>query len=694
MAIRTPAIIALIVGLQATAAILILWFALDDATAASGDLLLLAIAGLAGLGALSYVGLWLLLKKTLFQPLASLQRGAEIILRSHASHLIEVPPNHQLGELPELMQSLGDEIANSQQEMNLAMRSGAQKAEALKSRLEQVILGLKEGVCVCDGAARILLYNPAAIRILDQNPALGLGRSLYNLLPQAPIQHTLDILRGQETDDSDVESTDFMCSVLDQEQMLRCRLAPMPGDPTTDIGHKHSRGFVLTFEDVTAKQETLKERNAVLRQTIEKLRGPLANLRAAAETMSAFADMTPEERAAFIDVIDSESIQLTGEVDQLSKASRSLVGGEWVLADIYSSDLINSVSRRLADRGEIQVTMTGIPLWLTVDSHAMAVLLVYFIEGIHDLFGTHNFDVEVLMGNNTIYLDLSWVGATLNNTQLSSWQDEPLKDLVGAPTVYDVLYQIGSEIWSQSHSRLQDHSILRIPLPVSPRQWEVAEEKLPPRPVSYDFDIEDLETGDKSLRQKSLRELEYVVFDTETTGLHIESGDQVIQIGGVRVVNQRILSGETFDQLIHPGRNIPKDSIRFHGITDDMVQDAPPLVDVLPDFKAFVGDAVLVAHNAWFDMPFLHAQEIKAGVRFDNPVLDTLVLSVCLHGQDVDQSLDGILGRLGIEVYGRHSALGDSLATAELLLKLIDMLEARGIVTLQDAINAYHNVKY
>lgn len=694
MAIKNPVIISGIVGIQVVVTGIVLWLLFDQFDTENVDLLVVAILGLGAIGILGVAGFWLIIKNTVLRPVASLQRGAEIIVKTHAAHQIDMPASHQLGELPDLMQSMGDEIAKSGQEISRALRSGAQKADALKSRLEQVIRGLDEGVFVCDGAARILLYNPSSIRILDNHPGLGLGRSLYKLLPQAPIQHTLDIIREQDPAEADIESTDFMCSVIDKEQMLHCRLAMLPGDTSTDAGIKQSRGFVLTFDDVTSRQETLKERNTILRQTIEKLRGPLANLRAAAETLDAVRDMTEQERTAFISVIGDESNRLSQEVDQLGQASRSLVGGEWVMSDIFSTDLINSVARRFDDHDQIKITMTGLPLWLNVDSHAMVVLLVFYIQNIHKLNQVQQFDVEALLGNSTVYLDLSWEGQKLTHNQLANWQDSPLKDLVGSPTVYDVLHQMGSEIWSQEHPRLAGRALLRIPLPVSPRQWEIKEDKIPPRPVSYDFDIEDLESDESGLLKKKLRDLEYVVFDTETTGLHIETGDEVISIAGVRVVNQRILSGETFDHLIHPGRQIPKDSIRFHGITDDMVQDAPPLENVLPGFKAFVGDAVMVAHNAWFDMPFLRAREVKAGVRFDNTVLDTLVLSVALHGQDVDQSLDAILSRLGIEVFGRHSALGDSLATAELLLKLIDLLEARGIITLQDAVNAYHTTKY
>ncbi|HFA59171.1 MAG TPA: histidine kinase, partial [Rhodospirillales bacterium] len=108
----------------------------------------------------------------------------------------------------------------------------------------------------------------------------------------------------------------------------------------------------------------------------------------------------------------------------------------------------------------------------------------------------------------------------------------------------------------------------------------------------------------------------------------------------------------------------------------------------LARFKTFVGEAILVAHNAAFDLAFLRRKEDIAGVRFDNPVLDTLLLSALLDPELEDHSLDAAAARHGITIRARHSAPGDALATAELFLALVPRLERRGIGDLGAALAA------
>ena len=201
------------------------------------------------------------------------------------------------------------------------------------------------------------------------------------------------------------------------------------------------------------------------------------------------------------------------------------------------------------------------------------------------------------------------------------------------------------------------------------------------RPLVYDFDLLDKPVSCAPAEMK-LRDLTFVVFDSETTGLNPDQ-DHVVQIGAVRVVNGKIVPGERFDRLVNPGRAIPPSSTRVHNVTDEMVADSPPFAKVCLDFQTFCQGAVLVAHNAPFDMAFLRREEGQAVRRFDNLILDTVHLSAIVFGASQTHTLDALCQRLGIEIDPmlRHTAIGDALSTAEALVALLPVLEGRGLDT-------------
>ncbi len=216
----------------------------------------------------------------------------------------------------------------------------------------------------------------------------------------------------------------------------------------------------------------------------------------------------------------------------------------------------------------------------------------------------------------------------------------------------------------------------------------------PSRPAFYDFDLFHQSGQSAELDDCRLRDLIYTVFDTETTGLHPAGGDEIISIGAIRIVNGKLLHGEVFDQLVDPGRPLSRASVRIHGIEPAMLAGQPPIASVLPRFGGFCADTVLVAHNAAFDMRFLQLKEAATGVRFNHPVLDTLMLSAVAHPQQQNHNIESIAARLGVNVVGRHTALGDAIVTGEIFLKLLPLLAADGITTLRQAREASRHTAY
>lgn len=211
---------------------------------------------------------------------------------------------------------------------------------------------------------------------------------------------------------------------------------------------------------------------------------------------------------------------------------------------------------------------------------------------------------------------------------------------------------------------------------------------LPERPEFFDYSLLDLPRHMQELDGRTLRSLDFTVFDTETTGLRPSHGDELISIGAVGVHGGKVTESRAFDEFINPGMDIPKASIRIHGITDDMVAGKPGANAVVPRFREFVGDTVLVAHNAAFDLTFLKLKEAETGVRFDHVVLDTLLISVFLDRDTDDHSLETIAKRHGVTIENRHSAVGDAVATARIFAAMLERLEARGVSTLDQLIRA------
>jgi DNA polymerase-3 subunit epsilon len=437
---------------------------------------------------------------------------------------------------------------------------------------------------------------------------------------------------------------------------------------------------------VSAELAELERHEAIRRAVTRDLRGPLAGLRAAAENLSAFPNLDSEHRNAFQEIILKESTQLSQRIETLAAEYRGRSAGAWPMAEIHSPDLFNFLAHRLRESGGVDVTAIGESHWLKGDSHSLLLVLSYLCQQIASREAVAGIEIQAGLGSTRVFVELRWRGTPVSDGLLDEWLAAPLPGLPGS-TAIAALERHGSEPWSQALGN--GLAALRIPLqPPSGTASPAPPAEIAPRPEFYDFDLMYAHSFTGDMGDRKLKDLTYVVFDTEATGLRPTAGDQIVQIAAVRVTKGRLLSGESFDSLVNPGRPIPKDSIRFHGITDEMVRDQPPITEVLPRFHEFAGDAVLVAHNAAFDMKFLKLKEAQCGLNFTNPVIDTLLLSVLIEGELEDHSLDGICERLNISVENRHSALGDTLATAKVLVHLLDRLEAMGIHTFEEAMRA------
>ncbi|MBQ7901533.1 MAG: PHP domain-containing protein, partial [Clostridia bacterium] len=165
---------------------------------------------------------------------------------------------------------------------------------------------------------------------------------------------------------------------------------------------------------------------------------------------------------------------------------------------------------------------------------------------------------------------------------------------------------------------------------------------------------------------------EYVVFDLETTGLSPNT-EAITEIGAVRVKDGQIT--DTFNEFVNPGKPIPPKIVELTGITDDMVADAPSIDAMLPKFYDFVGDSVLVAHNAGFDTSFIKKAASDCGMEYNFTVIDTLDLARCTVPELKKHNLAALTKHFNIKLENHHRACDDAMATAHVFLKLVSKLE-------------------
>ena len=173
----------------------------------------------------------------------------------------------------------------------------------------------------------------------------------------------------------------------------------------------------------------------------------------------------------------------------------------------------------------------------------------------------------------------------------------------------------------------------------------------------------------------------YCVLDLETTGLSFRT-EKITEIGIMKIKNGEVI--DEFSTFVNPQKPIPQKVIEVTNITDDMVKDAPVIEEVFPKILDFIGDSVLVAHNADFDIGFLKHNAKELGYSLENTYLDTLKLAKQLFPDFKKYKLGIIADKLGIVVEVAHRALDDVDTTVKILNIMLDMLKENGVKTLDD----------
>jgi DNA polymerase-3 subunit epsilon len=591
-----------------------------------------------------------------------------------------------------------------------------QSLQQERNRLAALMSELNQSVVVCNLDGRIVLFNHrarlqfkrmpgSASGVTDASGAggaewVGIGRSIYAVLDRALLAHGLDNIRQRMARGVSQPTTQFLTSTA-SGQLLRVHMAPVRSGSEVAEGGADIHGFVLMLDNVTHSFEEDTRRDQLLLGLTEGSRASLANVQAALE-MLAIDDLAPEMREKFLRVVREEVGGMGERITDLLARSHETLKTRWPLEDMLGADLLQAAQRHMAAHCGRDVMLDAVDpqVWLKVDSFALLQALTYLASRLFDEFDVRF--VQLRLGCSPdagkVHLDLVWTGQAMSTETVMSWELDPMH--LGAErnplTVRDVMDRHGGVMWFE-RERSRHQAFFRMVLPMARVQEVTESAQLLPndsRPEYYDFDLFQMSEGHHALDERLLKNLIYTVFDTETTGLNPSQGDEIIQIGATRIVNSKLLRQDAFEQLIDPGRSIPAASIPIHGITPAMVQGQPRIGQVLPTFHAYASDTVLVAHNAAFDMKFLQLKERSTGLRFDQPVLDTLLLSAVIHPHQASHRLEAIAERMSIAVLGRHTALGDAMVTAEVFLRMIPLLAEMGIHTLGQAREAAQKTHY
>lgn len=612
-----------------------------------------------------------------------------------------------MARLTQAINALAAERDRWRSDVQAQVAQANQSLQQERNRLAALMSELNQSVVVCNLDGRIVLFNHRARLQFKRMPGsacgvpdasgaggaewVGIGRSIYAVLDRALLAHGLDNIRQRMARGASQPTTQFLTSTA-SGQLLRVHMAPVRSGSEVAEGGTDIHGFVLTLDNVTHSFEEDTRRDQLLLDLTEGSRASLANVQAAVE-MLALDDLAPEMRTKFLCVVREEVGAMGQRITDLLARSHETLKTRWPLENMLGVDLLHAAQRHMAAHCGRDVVLDAVDpqVWLKVDSFALLQALTYLASRLFDEFEVRF--VQLRLGCSPeagkVHLDLVWTGQAMSTETVMSWELDPMHLVAerNPLTVRDVMDRHGGVIWFE-RERSRHQAFFRMVLPMARAQEGTESAQLLPndsRPEYYDFDLFQMSQGDHALDDRPLRSLIYTVFDTETTGLNPSQGDEIIQIGATRIVNGKLLRQDAFEQLIDPGRSIPAASIPIHGITPAMVQGQPRIGQVLPSFHAYASDTVLVAHNAAFDMKFLQLKERSTGLRFDQPVLDTLLLSAVIHPHQDSHRLEAIAQRMNITVLGRHTALGDALVTAEVFLRMIPLLAEMGILTLGQA---------
>jgi DNA polymerase-3 subunit epsilon len=333
-------------------------------------------------------------------------------------------------------------------------------------------------------------------------------------------------------------------------------------------------GFVLALEDMTHQFEDELRRDQIMQTLTEAMRFSTAEIREAISTILGNPELTPDQLQSQRHTIDRASQAMQEQLLHAKQEYARELAAPGKAENILANDLLELVKRHLRRHLQLKIETSGEEeLWLTVDSYAILQSLTQLASYLQELKQLGELQLSVISrDDNNAMLMIEWPGCHFLPKIVERWQRQPMvRDVRNRMTsVIDLVVRSGGTINPIMSSQDCCHGV-EVLLPKAEPEVRFEDVGGPEhRPVYYEFDLFN-QQGWEELCQQQLNKLTFVVFDTETTGLNPAQGDEIIQIGAIRIVNGRILYDETIDQLVDPRRSVPAELAGLYGQRRDSV---------------------------------------------------------------------------------------------------------------------------
>jgi DNA polymerase-3 subunit epsilon len=634
----------------------------------------------------------LLLLGDIFQstvlPLERLSDETALIAAVNPGHRVRLEGCREIQRLARCINDAAERLQSLQTSLGQQLQQVTGELEKEKQVLGAVIAELPQAVVVCNLQGEILLYNHQAKQIFptaaDGHQSrvlcgyLGLGRSIYNLLDPFLVDHALGDLRKRIEEGDRPLVFQFMARGA-AEDLLKISMVTI---------RDHSRGmtgYVLVISDLARQMAIEQKIQNLLHWFIRASRDSAAGMCTAIDRLMSAPDASGTEMERQKSLICENMQLLSTELEEGLSSLPLAFKSQWPMQSVAVQEVFQIVRKEALEQIGMRIHLTGSiqHLRLRLELFSFMQALLFLLHLLRDEHAVEDVTCVAEVRSDLVHIDWLWRGEPVRAVVLEAWKQKTLgrREEGGLIDVQGVLDRHEAVIASERG--YGGNSFLRFSMPqtVAQRSREnQARDAL--RAPEYDFSLLTAAPSE-TLGQIRLEAASYTVFDLETTGLDPRGGDEVVSISAVRIVNNRIIAGEVFDQLINPQRSVPAAATRIHGLTDEMLRGRPGLDEVLPLFYKFCEGTILVAHAADFDLAFLQKHEHSSGIRLSNPVLDTFKLSLLVHPSHKDHSLEALAGRLNVAITNRHSSLGDARAAAEILLHLLPLLKQQGLHTIQ-----------